>query len=116
MRNRLTLVVSPKHTWSGTGLLFCDSLLRMRQAMAANDVVRIILDGCVAAEDFLHVLASLPGDILADVLSMRGDGGAYLSATGRGGDRVLYALSPADVHFYLEAHGLGAKQRLTRTA
>jgi len=29
-----------------------------------------------------------------------------MSASGRGGDRVLYALSPYDVRFYLETHDM----------
>ena len=118
MKKRLTLVVStePRHSWDGSSLLVCDSLPRMRQSVVTNDVERVILDRCASADEFLHLLAALPGEVLGDVLSVREDGGAFLSATGRGGDRVLYALSPADVGFYLEANGLSATPKLARSA
>ncbi len=118
MPNRLTLVVStrPRHYWNGSDLLFCDSLQFLRQAVATNDVERVILDRCASADDFLDLLAALPPEVLGDVMSLREDGGAFLSATGRGGDRVLYALSPADVGFYLEAHGVTTAPQLARSA
>ena len=116
MRNRQTLVVSntarTRISWSGTEVILLDSVSRLRQGIATHDVARVILDRCASADEFLHLLTTLPNETAGDVLSVRDDGTAFLSSTGRGGDRVLYALSASDVGFYLETHGVTA----TRTA
>ena len=70
------------------------------------DVERIILDKTSTAADYLALLAALPQQFCGDVIMIRDDESAFLSATGRGGDRVLYSLSPSDLRFYLETHGL----------
>ena len=45
------------------------------------------------------------------------EGGAgFLSAAGRGGDRVLYALQAKDVRFYLGMHDLILDRELEMTA
>jgi len=49
----------------------------------------------------------LPAAYAGDVLLIEDDS-AFVSATGRGGDRVLYALRPEDVQFYLETKLLTA--------
>ena len=120
MKNRrITLVVTrqPQHPWRRAHVLFVDSLTRMQSEVSAHDVERIILDRCATADQYLDVLASLANEVAGDVLNVRDDGGAFLSATGRGGDRVLYALSPHDVSFYLETHGLtAARDQLALTA
>jgi hypothetical protein len=78
------------------------------------DVERVILDGSATATDFLDLLASLPHDLIADVMMIRADGSAFLSAMARGGSRVLYALAANDVRFYLETHGLVVYDRIVR--
>jgi hypothetical protein len=70
------------------------------------DTERVILDRVATAEMFLEVLAALPPQFGGDVLRIDERGRGFLSATGRGGDRVLYALDPGDVRFYLATHGL----------
>ncbi len=70
------------------------------------DVERVILDRWPDPCDYLDLLACLPAEFAGDVLLIRTDGTAFLSALGRGGDRVLYALSTPDVGFYLSMHGL----------
>jgi len=70
------------------------------------DVARIIIDGCLTTRDFLDVLTSVPHSNAADILWIDDDGSAYLSAGGRGGDRLLYRLKAHDVDFYLAVHGL----------
>lgn len=70
------------------------------------DIERVIVDRAGTADDFLNLLAQMPTAIAADILLIRDDGGGFLSASGRGGDRVLYALGRHDVRFYLETHGL----------
>src|SRR6185436_11999642 len=65
------------------------------------DAERVILDRGVSAETFLEILATLPQEFSGDVLRIDERGCGFLSATGRGGDRVLYALKPDDVRFYL---------------
>lgn len=73
---------------------------------ASLDIERVVLDRAASAEDFLDLLAALPAEFMGDVLMMRDDGNGFLSAAGRGGDRVLYSLAPPDVRFYLESHDL----------
>ena len=70
------------------------------------DIERVIVDRAGTADDFLNLLTQMPSEIAADVLLIRDDGGGFLSAAGRGGDRVMYALGRHDVRFYLETHGL----------
>ena len=70
------------------------------------DVERVIVDRAGAADEFLELLASMPQQFAGDVVYIHDDGSGYLSATGRGGDRVVYALSPSDLRFYLETHEL----------
>jgi|SRR5687768_3026503 len=113
MRNRrLTLVVSktPLNSWNRPGVVLLDSLNRLQHAISTNDVERIIIDRSASADEFLQFLAELPKETPSDVMSVRDDGGAFLSSTGRGGDRVLYALSPADVGFYLQTTGVTASR------
>src|SRR5215218_1081946 len=91
---------------------FLDSVNALRFALGAAlydvglDVERIIVDRAAAADEFLDLLAGTPGEFTGDVLFIRDDGAGFLSATGRGGDRVLYALSGYDIRFYLETHDL----------
>jgi hypothetical protein len=74
------------------------------------DVERVILDRSVSASEFLSLLSNLPEELHADILFIREDDSAFLSSTGRGGDRLLYALSPVDVRFYLEMNALVPNQ------
>ena len=105
---RLTLVVAVDghHVWNPAHVLCLDSLPRMHATLGALDVERIILDRSASAEEYLFLLAKLPAEVAGDVMLVREDGGAFMSASGRGGDRVIYALSPRDVEFYLETHAL----------
>jgi hypothetical protein len=91
---------------------FLDSVKALRFAVSAAvcdvglDIERVVVDRAGTAEEFLDLLAALPAELNGDVLMIRDDGSGFLSATGRGGDRVLYALSAYDVRFYLETHEL----------
>lgn len=67
-----------------------------------KDVECVVIDGAASATEYLHLLATLPAAYAGDVVLIDDDC-AFVSATGRGGDRVLYALRPHDVQFYLEA-------------
>ncbi|MDQ3282733.1 MAG: hypothetical protein M3Q69_15125 [Acidobacteriota bacterium] len=93
-------------------MAFVDSTNALRFALGAAlydvglDVERIIVDRAANAEEFLNLLATTPEEFRGDMLFMRDDGSGFLSATGRGGDRVLYALRDHDVRFYLETHDL----------
>lgn len=106
--NRLTLVVSnhSQHSWNRRDVLFIDSLSGLPETMVTQDVERIILDRSARADEFLHFLAALPGEVGADVMWVDDDGSAFLSSSSRGGGRVLYALSAADVAFYRQTNGL----------
>ncbi|HEY6136989.1 MAG TPA: hypothetical protein VI670_04430 [Thermoanaerobaculia bacterium] len=67
-----------------------------------RDIEAVIIDGAANAAEYLHLLSRLPASYAGDVVLIQDDS-AFVSATGRGGDRVLYALGPDDVQFYLEA-------------
>jgi hypothetical protein len=93
-------------------MVFMDAIPFMKLNIVAAlaeptlDTERVILDRTVTAEMYLELLAALPPVFAGDVLLIGPNGGGFLSATGRGGDRVLYALKPGDVAFYLAAHQL----------
>ena len=75
-----------------------------------KDIEAVIIDGTATAAEYLHLLSVLPPAYAGDVLLIENDS-AFVSATGRGGDRVLYALRPEDVQFYLETKMLTAPTR-----
>ncbi|HYO76127.1 MAG TPA: hypothetical protein VE010_06650 [Thermoanaerobaculia bacterium] len=128
---RITLIArkpnKPDVDWNYTHfrsqrVAFVDSMNALRFALGAAlhdvglDVERIIVDRAGAADDFLDLLAGTPTEFAGDVLMIRDDRGGFLSATGRGGDRVLYALSAYDIRFYLETHDLVTGRALEMTA
>lgn len=106
--NRVTLVITrrPRHDWRRACVLMIESPALIKPALSTFDIERIILDRTASADEYLHLLASLPAEVAGDVMLLRDDGGAFLSATGRGGDRVLYALAPRDIAFYIETNNL----------
>lgn len=125
MRTRVTLIAreaaKPAMDWSTSGsqrmnLAFVASVRALRFALAAAvtevglDVGRVIVDRTGSADEFLDLLATLPAEFQGDVMLVRDDGTGVLSATARGGDRILYKLMAHDVRFYLEAHELVASR------
>lgn len=127
---RITLIArsatEPRVHWScthsSTGrLAFLDSANAVRFALGvaindvALDVERVIIDRAGTADEILSLLAALPGEFSGDVLIIREDGAGFLSATGRGGDRVFYALTARDIGFYLETNDL-VMERVTPAA
>jgi hypothetical protein len=119
MHRRISMIAraggQPDRDWNDAGtpstrLLFTESFNALRFALRAGagaqlDIERVIVDRAAGEGDFLDLLSSLPTDFTGDVLLI-GDDKAYLSACGRGGDRVLYALRTIDVRFYLETNDL----------
>lgn len=118
---RITLIArkatKPNVDWnyarsSAMRMAFLDSVTALKFALgvaihdASLDIERVIVDRAASAEDFLDLLAALPSEFNGDILLIRDDGTGFLSATGRGGDRVFYALAARDVRFYLETHEL----------
>jgi hypothetical protein len=106
---------SPVRTWDVSGkapnrVMFVDAFSVLCHALdqATENVDRILIDGTASATEYLEVLAALPPAFVGDVLYMRAGGNSFLSATGRGGDRLLYALMPSDLEFYLETNRLVA--------
>lgn len=90
-------------------LIFFDSLPDLHNAVGfaventSFDTDRIIVDERSGdAADFLELLAALPPTFLGDLVFAAADGGGFLSAVGRGGDRVLYRLKADDLAFYLD--------------
>lgn len=120
-RDGVTLIVrepaKPAMDWNGRTaagprVAFVCTVAMLRAALdtamrsVGLEVARVIVDRAGAADDFLDLLTALPAELTGDVLLIRDDGTGVLSATARGGDRVLYALQPRDVRFYLETNNL----------
>jgi hypothetical protein len=91
-------------------IIFVDSFSILNGALlhASQDVERIIIDGAAAEEHFLDLLTTLPNNFGGDVLFVN-DERAFLSMSCRGGGRLLHAMTPADVQFYLETQHLVTK-------
>jgi len=93
-------------------MIFIPNLALLRQAIHGGlsglrqDVERVVLDGCASAAEFLDLLASLPMEFVGDVVFGTEQGPGFISAMGRGGDRVLHAFNAIDLDFYLETHGM----------
>lgn len=119
-QRRITLIArraGMQREWDATRqspnrIIFLEAFTVLRYALTSGvaemqqDVERVIIDRCATAAQYLETLSALPAEFTGDVLFVRADDSGFLSATGRGGDRVLYSLSVRDVQFYLEAHGL----------
>jgi hypothetical protein len=71
-----------------------------------RDVERIVIDGAAGTLYCLELLAALGSDFVGDVLFVRENLSGFMSALGRGGDRVFYALRAEDVDFYLRTKAL----------
>jgi hypothetical protein len=123
MKRRITLVnsVDRRHDWNvardaRSRIVFAASFVVLRYALEdairefEQDIERVIVDRTATPADFLDVLAQLAEDFAGDVVYVRDDEAAYISAIGRGGNRVLYALNANDLRFYLETHGLIATE------
>lgn len=120
---RMSLVVRNEesfwHAWSEDSaqvpLRFATSLHEALCAVSAGvhgagaEIGSIVVDRAASADALLDLLAALPVEFTGDVLYIRGDRSGLVSAMARGGGRVLYALSPGDVQFYLGANGLMAE-------
>ncbi len=117
---RITLVTAgkdlPERGWEysregSSRPVFVDTLSVLRWAVSSRvglsylDLERVIIDRAASPADYLDILSSLAPDFCGDVLYVGDGDSGYLSARGRGGDRVLYAMSAEDVRFYLETHG-----------
>lgn len=83
-----------------------ESVLSISYSDHRIDIGRAIIDRAGDATQFLDLLTTLPAGFSGDVLLIREDGGAVMSSAARGGNRVLYSLSPLDVRFYLETYDL----------
>ena len=118
---RITLILGTAdcstHNWeleefSQSRTIFVRTFALLQQALHGGfsdlrqDVERVILDGCASAAEFLELLASLPHEFVGDVVFVSDQGSGFISAIGRGGDRVLNAFGSTDLDFYLETQGL----------
>jgi hypothetical protein len=119
---RITLVTRPssglsRRAWNfapnaASRIIIVGSFTVLRYALEqsmsemAQDVDRLVIDRTTSPAQFLELLAALPDEFLGDVLYVRDDESAFLSASGRGAGRMIYNLSPRDMDFYLETHDL----------
>jgi hypothetical protein len=116
-QHRTTLIVrrpgTPARAWyksvtgGGSELLFVDSMSFVSQAVQRSidehrDINRVIIDRTGTPLQLLQLLTTLPHQFLGDVLFIQDGDGSFLSAVGRGGDRILYSLFATDVDFYLK--------------
>jgi hypothetical protein len=115
-RRRLTLIARSTFaatTWHDSideetlvayvdSMAFIPNALRRAVSVDHEDVARVVVDRVGTPAQFLQLLAALPQEYLGDVLYIRTDGDSFLSASGSGGDRLLYALKQSDVDFYLD--------------
>jgi hypothetical protein len=119
-QTRITLVAGKQRNWNSSSeaasrIVLLDSVAMLRSTIASPlvrsdaDVERIVLDRCCSEVEYLALLTELPHEFTGDVLMIREGPDSFLSATGRGGDRILYALSDDDVEFYLETVRLVAR-------
>lgn len=128
---RITLIArasaSPPRNWNMTSasqsrIIFVDGFpvlqYALRNAMSEfnRDVERVILDRATTATQYLDLLATLPHEFTGDIMLVRYDDSGFLSATGRGGDRLLYSMKSADLLFYLAAQGLVGRPLLQNVA
>ena len=116
---RITLLAcnaaAPAHAWNVSSsapnhVILVDAFSMLPWALdnARKDVERVVINGTASPIEYLEFLAALPHTFVGDVLLMRAGGSSFLSSTGRGGDRLIYSLSPADLEFYLQATQLVA--------
>lgn len=117
---RLTLIArdvrKPDIDWNYTpgsreAVAFIDSTASLHLALHTGtelglDIGRVIIDRSGLSDEFLDLLTALPLEFAGDALYIRDEGTGVMSATGRGGDRVLYSLNAHDVRFYLETLNL----------
>jgi hypothetical protein len=117
---RITLVVrgakAPARPWDTSvkatnHIIFVGafSMLSFVLDHASQDVDRLLIDGAATPAEFLELLTTLPAVFPGDVLLMRDHDKSFLSTAARADGRLLYALTPADMHFYLETLGLVAR-------
>ena len=117
MHRRITLVNALDHTraWrldddAPSRIVFGSffKVIRSTHDDHQDDIERVILDRTADDAELLQLLAQLSESFAGDVLFIREHKTSYLSAVGRNAGRMLYALGPDDVRFYLETHGLVA--------
>jgi hypothetical protein len=120
---RITLIAraatAPVRAWDASAnaanrLIFVDSFAILKGALdhASADVDRLFIDGAATEGEFLSLLTTLPSDFAGDVLFVSVENRVYLSTTARAGGRLLYALMPEDVRFYLDAQHLVKKESM----
>lgn len=80
--------------------------LHLAQNFIDVEVVRVVFDRSVDAEEWLEFLTVMPQGFRGDVLFVSKTEKAFLSAVGRGDERVTYKLEGRDIQFYLEACGI----------
>lgn len=80
--------------------------LHLAQSFLDVEVVRVIFDRSVDAEEWLGFLTSMPAGFRGDVLYVARENKGYLSAVGRTDERVMYKLKPEDLEFYLDVCGV----------
>jgi hypothetical protein len=115
MHRRITLINALDHTreWrldedAPSHILFGSffKVIRSTKSDQGDDIERVILDRTADDAELLQLLAHLSESFAGDVLFIREHKVSYLSSVTRNAGRMLYALRPDDVRFYLETHGL----------
>ncbi len=77
------------------------------------EVVRVVFDQSIDAEEWLEFLTSTPIGFRGDVLFVTKEDKAFLSAVGRTDERVMYKLEGQDIRFYLEVCGIMKREDIS---
>jgi hypothetical protein len=107
---RLSLVVraaTNRRAWADADSIRFAGFDSVASALAYGklDIARVVIDEQGTALDFLRLLASVPATATPDLLWITPER-SFLSALGRGGDRILYELGASEVLFYLWVNDL----------
>ena len=88
-----------------------EGMLRSPVMQAAGEVVRVVIDGSIDLDRFLHLVATLPEGFNGEILFIRRDGSGHLSTRDLASLRTVKTISDVDVEVYLRWHNLPARPR-----
>ena len=88
-----------------------EGMLRSPVMQAAHEVVRVVIDGSIDLDRFLHLVATLPDGFNGEILFIRRDGSGHLSTRNLASLRTVKTISDVDVEVYLRWHNLPARPR-----
>jgi hypothetical protein len=88
-----------------------EGMLRSPVMQATGEIVRVVIDGSIDLDRFLHLVATLPDGFNGEILFIRRDGSGHLSTRDLASLRTVKTISDVDVEVYLRWHNLPARPR-----